>query len=148
MRVGIRGVAAVLCALLTFAVSELACAAEWGPVDTHVTVIDPGNVGILSSSTQVYGAFYVQIDQNVGQSCTTPINYSTCCVAGAWLFWSPPFYGESLHADEISRQMANAKAILSTTQLALALGTKVRITVYDKRSDGYCQISHINSLNQ
>jgi hypothetical protein len=110
-------------------------AGAWGPVDAHVTTIEPSNMGAPAGSA----ALYIKVDQNVG-ACG-----STGCCANTWLYWSPVAFSGASPVDN-DRQMVNARAILSTVQLALATGKTVKLWGLDI-SGGYCQLTNVVLLN-
>ncbi len=120
--------------VLTLASVDVA-AQNWGPVSAHVTNIDPSNMGNPAGSA----AIYFQVDANVG-ACG-----STGCCAGTWLYWSPLAFTGTSPVDN-DRQMVNAKAILSTVQLALATGKNVRLYGYNI-AGGFCQLSNVQILS-
>ena len=134
-----------------------AFAFDWGPCDANVTIIEPSNVGTISTAsptTTAFAAVFFSVDQNVGTICSG--SGTIQCPIGYWLYWAPRYFGgnaastdaSSPSSNEDIRQMANTKAILSTVQLALALGTKVRLYGFNKDTGGYCQLSNIHALNQ
>lgn len=123
-------IAAALC-------STCASAYDW-TVDAHVTVIQPSSVGALSSSSTAAAAVYLMIDASVG-NCTANSN---------WLYWARRYFGvdPTTSQIEVERQLANTRAILSTLQLAMTLGYKVRLHGFNA-SSGYCQLEFVTALN-
>jgi hypothetical protein len=110
-------------------------AQTWGPVVAHVTVIDPSQMGAPSGTA----AIYFKVDQDVG-ACG-----STGCCAGTWLYWSPIAFTGTSPVDN-DRQMVNAKAILTTAQLAFVTGKNVQLYGLNI-SGGYCQLQYVMNLN-
>jgi hypothetical protein len=126
--------------------SPSAAAYNWGPCDLHVTLIEPYNVGLTSTATAGFTAVFIVVDGPVGQVCQN-ISLPTQCATGDFLYYSPIFFGDSNSTNETIRQMANTRSMLSTVQLAMALGTKVRLFGNNKASgSSYCQITNVNSL--
>lgn len=122
-----------------------AVAYTWGPCDVHVTLIEPANVGSISTVSTGAAAIYFMVDANVGTICSG--SGTTQCAAGAaFLFWAPLYFGDASQANEDLRQMANTKAVLSTLQMGVATGLKVRLYGFNAAS-GMCQVSNVNSLN-
>ena len=124
-------------ALVALALASAHVAAQtWGPVDAHVTVIDPSQMGNPAGSV----AIYFTVDADVGTCGSTG-----CCAGTQWLYWSPIAFTGTSPVDN-DRQMVNAKAILSTLQVALVTGKNVRLYGYNIAS-GYCQASYVMSLS-
>lgn len=118
------------------AVSMSASAYNWGPTDAKVTVLEPSFVGTQSTSTVPGVAIWFQVDQQVGN-----------CPAGTWLSFAPYWFGgDPTTAPESIRQQSNTKAILSTLQMSITLGTKVRLYGFNM-VNSTCQISNAYSLN-
>jgi len=122
----------------------------WGHVDAKVTYIDATNLGTMSP----YGAMYFSVDQPVGTpGCGSyPAPSNRCCPAGTPLVYVPRSFGGAT-ADEAMRQAANTRAVLSTVQLALTTGYKVRLYGYDQvvisgmTLTGTCQVVIVGLFN-
>lgn len=132
----------VLAVAVTF--SPSAAAYNWGPCDVHVTLIEPSGVGAISTSGTGAAAIYFMVDANVGATCAG--SGSTQCSAGTFLYYAPVYFGDSSQANEDLRQLTHTKAILSTLQLAVATGLKVRL-YGNNIASGMCQVTNVNSLN-
>ena len=94
----------------------------------HVTSIDPTRVGYTTGA-----AIYFQVDAAI----------TSTCPLGTWLFYAAPTFGEN--PPILDKQLANTKAVLSTLQLAHALGKQVNMYVYTtNQAQGFCQVIYVN----
>lgn len=114
---------------------------------TNIQVFGPNAaVGNLTNPSTAGNALFIMFDADVG-ACPG----SGCCLANTnQILYSPMQYGNNDPSTDVinaTRQLAQTKAVLSSLQLSLALGTRVKVAVYAKSPSGYCQLSQLQSLN-
>ncbi|SRR6266511_1452751 len=125
---------------------SVAIASDW-TIDAKVIRIQPCclyvAVGYETSQVAATNAVQFWVDQDVG-GCVSNVNQ---------VFFSPVWMGGNPGTDtnESVRQQSNTQAVLSTLQLSLVTGMKVRISGLNKFTSGafqnMCQLLDIQSLN-
>lgn len=128
-----RKLCGFVAALLLGSLTGTANAYDWGPVSTHVTVIDASYIGAPAGTA----AIYFQVDAAVGGG--------SGCAANTWLLYTPVAYTGTSPVDD-DRQMVNGKGVLSSLQLAYLTGKQVQLYGFNV-SGGYCQVARVINLS-
>jgi hypothetical protein len=114
-------------------------APDWSNCTGHVTMIESSSIGSISTDAGSPAAVYFMLDVNVGTICSG--SGTTQCASGQWLRWVSRYYADSA-ANELQRELANTRGVLSALQLAQATGTKVTVNGLNA-SGGMCQLTNV-----
>ena len=131
---------ALFCAVALLAADAYA----WGPLQGHVTYIVVDGFGGTTTASDGSWAIYFQMDVAAG-------NVSGCVAPTDYFIYSPPLFvlgnlQQVPEPQQTMQQLANQRAVLSTLQTAISLGTKIELFGITK-SGVYCQVNAVRLLN-